>query len=115
MYAEHSAYNRDPEHDFWELCFGTRTRVTIKMLMRMSVIERLPQDFFYQVQRQCLDRDTYKREVRPLLNISFEIASWTTFAIVCFYMGAQFFLLFPIMISLACLIRIVSLYIDMKR
>ena len=115
MYAEHSAYNRDPEHDFWELCFATRTRVTIKMLMRMSVIERLPQDFFYQVQRQCLDRDTYKREVRPLLNISFEIASWTTFAIVCFYMGAQFFLLFPIMISLACLIRIVSLYIDMKR
>ena len=60
------------------------------MLMRMSVIERLPQDFFYQVQRQCLDWNAYKRGVRPLLNVSWEIALWIPFAIACFYMGIEF-------------------------
>jgi hypothetical protein len=35
LYAGHKAYNRDPEDDFWKLCFKNRTRVTVRMLSKI--------------------------------------------------------------------------------
>lgn len=114
IYSAHSAYNRDPEDDFWKLCFANRNRVTLRMLSRIPSIERLPQDFFYQVQRQCLDWNTYKKESRSLLYINWEMWLFISISLICFYSWLALYLNFPILLWIACLIRVLSLYLSKK-
>jgi hypothetical protein len=49
------------------------------------------------------------------LNISWEIALWIPFSIVCFYAWVEFGWFLPVIVWLACLVRVLSLYLDMKR
>ena len=108
-YSDHSAYNRDPEDDFWKLCFVNRTRVTLSMLSRIPTIERLPHDFFYQVERQCLDWRAYKKGRRHLLNDTREMAFWIPLTICCFVFWISLSWFFVIVLWLAWLVRINSL------
>ena len=110
LYAYHSAYNKDPEHDFWELCFpGWRTCVTMRMLSKIPWIERIPYDFFYQAKRQCLDWNAYKHASRDPAGVNLEIALLTPLCIWAFIIWFFTLLFFFFVISAWILIRIVFL------
>ena len=107
--AYYSAYNRDPEHDFWEMCFMNRTRVTVRMLMKIPWIDKIPNDFFYQAQRQCLDWREYKAESRNPLAVSWEKTLYIPLCILCLILWFFLSLVLLILISMALFIRIMSL------
>ena len=108
--AYYSAYNRDPEHDFWEMCFINRTRVSVRMLMRIPWIDKIPNDFFYQAQRQCLDWKEYKTGSRNPLTVAWEKALLIPICIWCLILWFCLSLLLLVLISIALFIRIMSLY-----
>lgn len=109
-YAMHPAYNRDPEDDFWDLCFPDwRSRVTMRMLSRIPWIDRIPNDFFYQAKRQCVDWKAYKNETRDPAGVNLEIALLTPLCICSFVAWIFCSLFFFLVIWAWILIRIVLL------
>ena len=114
LYSYHSAYNRDPEDDFWNLCFVNRTHVTIRMLMKIPWIDKIPNDFFYQVQRQCLDWNAYKKGAINPSTISWEKSIFIFVFISCLIAWFLLSLNLFIVLSIAALIRVVSLYYKSK-
>ena len=114
LMSGYDAYNKDPEHDFWSLCFPNRSRVYLKMINRLPDLGKLPSDFFYKVQRDCTRRYDYKHERRNLRNIDNEIYILTSVALFLFFFSILLVWWFPLMLALACVVRIISLKIDFK-
>ena len=122
LYAGHKAYNRDPEDDFWKLCFKNRTRVTVRMLSKIPWIDKLANDFFYQVQRQCLDWEAYKKNGQSLLTFTMEFSFWIFFISACLFLSIYFvwfppfiLALFPFMLALLWALRLFIIYENKKR
>ena len=110
LYSEHKAYNRDPEDDFWKLCFKNRTRVTVRMLSKIPWIDKLANDFFYQVQRQCLDWEAYSNDRQSLLTYNMEFGLGVFFCGVCLFLSVYFVWLFPFILMLSWLLWLWSIY-----
>lgn len=115
VYGDYASYNRDPEHDFWQLCFWRRNIVYLKNISRLPDLDRLPWDFFYGMERECLDWNAYTRGKKHIFSRNWAYIFFSSVMFFAFFLSFLFQWIFAFLLWVACMIRIFSLYVDSKR
>lgn len=105
----YDAYNKDPEHDFWALCFPNRNRVYLRMISTLPDLERLPSDFFYKAQRDTTSRYDYKHNRRNISSVTNEVYLLTWISFFLFYFSFALLWRLPLILSGACILRIIDI------